>query len=566
MSIKINRYPALEGGNWSLNGRNVMTIKVPDVGFADLHNSYVCFRVQPTVTNTNGDVVIYPMVFADPTVGVVGATNLNYTLTSGQALIRNARVQYEKARIPNERIDQNVYHQNMDWYCNNRANQRCSTMLTGSNSRNYGRIGLSGLPDSPFIQYSRPSQLVGSPGAVADKYSQMRNPDILIPLKHIDQLADGARQFPMVAFGETLYTVQLENVFNVVAPAQMPAVIFHNITVGVGNPPLGAPVAVNPSLGSATCPLFLAETYETERRLNDIPVYVGASMNFTYQIDMAAVVVAQVIISKISMLAGGNVACEFATPIPIVAGAGAAINVTLRYLGYEATVPAGVQSAGYPSPVALPNTGYGVSALWEITNAWVELHELKLNADQQKLALSAMKSMELPFLECRTIRKNMLQTTTEYSDAVPYDVGCIGLVLMTPQPNTMTSGFDLAYQYRFKVNSKDPLGRWIIVGPEHETSTVLPVGRQLHNYQLESMFETLGKTLKKYDAPSLNYQSYQDQNTHAVFPLEIKDNMQNGVVSINLATNATMQQKTCYWQFLYQRAVQIKNGRVVAVL
>ena len=160
----------------------------------------------------------------------------------------------------------------------------------------------------------------------------------------------------------------------------------------------------------------------------------------------------------------------------------------------------------------------------------------------------------------------MLLTTTEYCDTVPYDAGCMALVVMTPQPNTMTSGFDNANQYRYKINSRDELGRWVIIGPEQETQLALPVGRQLHNYKLDSLFSAIGKTLKKYDAPAQNYQSYQDTNTRAILPLEIYDNAQNGVVSINLQTNGTMQAKTVFWQFLYQKAVVIKNGNVVGVI
>jgi len=51
-------------------------------------------------------------------------------------------------------------------------------------------------------------------------------------------------------------------------------------------------------------------------------------------------------------------------------------------------------------------------------------------------------------------------------------------------------------------------------------------------------------------------------------PLEISDNAQNGVVSINLQTGngETMQAKTVFWQFLYQKAVAIKNGKVVGLI
>jgi hypothetical protein len=566
MSVKINRYPASEGGNWSINGRNVMTIKVPDVGFTDLHNSYVVFRIEPNVNSVTADGVlnkiICPMVFADLTTGIVGSDSPIYTPCTGQALIRNSRVQYSRAQIQNERIDQNVLSQNMDWYTTTRANQRCSTNLTGACNRNYGTIGASGLPDTPFFQYSRPSGLFGQTGAIATTLSQMRNPDILIPLRHIDQLADGMRQFPMTAFGETQYNIQLENVFNVVSPASMPFILFDTYTA----------LADNPIVGSATIPIILTEEYLTQIRLNDIPIYVGATMNFQYLVTGAEEAPSSVVvIASVRALADGKVGVTFVTPVGTVGSVtDDVIEFQLSYAGYEAELTgewAGQQHIGYPYPFG-QGLHFGAIADWKITNAYVELHELKLTSDQQKLALSALRSMELPFVHCQTVRKNMLLTTTEYCDTVPFDVGCTGLVVMTPQPNTMTSGFDEALQYRYKVNSRDELGRWVIVGPEQETATQLPVGRQLHNYKLENIFSALGKTLKKYDAPAIDYNNYLDTNTHAILPLEIYDNAQNGVVSINLQTGdgRSMQAKTVFWQFLYQKAVVIKNGNVVGVM
>ena len=572
MSVKINRYPASEGGNWSINGRNVMTIKVPDVGFADLHNSYVVFRVEPKVQviDNNGviieDPIIYPMVFADvgPVGTVYNATDGEtvFSPCTGQSLIRNCRVQYSRAQIQNERIDQNVFSQNMDWYTTTRANQRCSANLSGACNINYGTIGASGLPDTPFFQYSRPNTLYGGGGANATALSQTRNADILIPLKHIDQLADGMRQFPMVAFGETQYNIQLENVFNVVSAAQMPFIPFDNIVVPAG--------PGNVSIGSADIPIILTEVFATQLRLNDIPIFVGASMNISYQVENADQLVGVVIIASVMALANGRVGVTFVNPRNTISNANDVIQVALTYVGYFPDVDSS-QAVGYPDTRSTQENNYGAVASWNITNAYVELHELKLTTDQQKLALSAMRNMQLPFVQYQTVRKNMLLTATEYCDTVPYDVGCMGLVVMTPQPNKMTSGFDNASQYRYKINSRDELGRWVIIGPEQETRDSLPVGRQLHNYKLESLFSGLGKTLKKYDAPAFNYQNYNDRNTHAILPLEIYDNAQNGVVSINLQAGdqniyPEMQAKTVYWQFLYQKAVVIKNGQVVGVI
>lgn len=540
-----------------MNGRNVMNIPVPDVGFTDLGNSYAVFRVQPSVTDTtNGVSKIYPMVFADPTHGPTD-TLTQYTGCTGQALVRNTRVTYEKAQIQNERIEQNVLHQNMDWHTVPRANQSCKTVLDGSNTYNYGQIGGSGLPNSPFIQYSRLSVLpAAGTGALLTTPSQMRNADIRVPMKHLDQLADGMHQFPMTAFGKANYYIQLENVINVVAPAQMPQkVACDNLTL-----------AVDANVGSANNPIKITELYANNDRLMDVPLYVGAPLNITITAG-GNVVPATSTVASLQCTAAGSIWFTLTTPIASGVAAGQVVSlISFSYQGYDA-LAAGVRTYNYPSPLAAGTANYvGISASWQITNAWIELHELKLLPEQQKAALEALRNMELPYLETRTIKKNMLQTTTEYSDVVPYDVGCVGLAVMTPQSNTLTSGFDSASQYRHKVNSNDVQGRWVIVGPEMETTASLPVGRQLHNYLMQTFFANYGQPLKKFDAPWSNYIAYNDTNTHAFYPLVINEGQQNGIVGLNVQTNGTMQQKQVYWQFLYQRAVQIKNGQVVAVL
>ncbi len=540
-----------------MTGRSVMNIPVPDVGFTDLGNSYAVFRVQPSVTDTGGASRIYPMVFADPT-HAAGGSDTQYTPCTAQALIRNTKATYDKApQVQNEWIQQNVYNQNVDWYLNTRGNQDSMCVLDADATYNYGTIAGSGLPNTPFIQYSRPSLLPAAGTTTYNVMSQMRNPDMRIPMKHLDQLADGIHQFPMTAFGNTNYYVQLENVINVVSPAQMPQNIgCQNLTT-----------ATTAFIGDANNPIYLTETYTTNARLKDIPIYVGAPLNITTTY-AAGTHNGTGVVTTITLQSNGTVGFTITPPIA-AGGTGVAVTlISFSYQGYDALAAGSAGTYDYPSPANIAHAGgafNGISASWQITNAWVELHELKLMPDQLKAAQEGLRNLEIPYLEVRTVQKNMLSTTTEYSDTNPFDPGCVALAILTPQSNTLTSGFDSAGQYRHKVNTKDVEGRWVIVGPEQETNARLSAGRQYHNYLLQFFFNNLGKPLKKFDAPAFNYTAYNDTNTHAMYPLVINDGETNGTVGINIqaATGGTMQQKVVFWQWIYRKALLIKNGQVV---
>lgn len=572
MSIKINRYPAKEGGNFSMNGRNVMNIPVPDRGFTDLGNSYVVFRVNPTIVSSGtaapapvvaGGNVIYPMVFADPT-HTAGGTDRSYTTTTAQALIRNSKVTYARAPgVNNERIQQNVWSQNLDWCKNSRGYQDAACPLSAGNTYTYGNIGGSGLPNTPFIQYSRPTTLPAAGTTTLTTPSQMRDVDCRIPMRHVDQLADGMHQFPMSAFGDTNYYLQLENVISTVAPAQMPQEIqCANLTT-----------ATDGNIGGANNIVYLTETFASNARLNDLPLYVSAPINLTATVAGGTIITVGTTVTSITVQAGGTIG--FTCDPPLAAGGTgiACTDLAYSFMGYDPNS----QVYTYPSVGSLVTAGgtaatgtcQGVTASWLVTNAYVELHELQLLPDQAKAAVAALRNLELPFLDVRTIIKNMYTTTTEYSDTVPYDPNCVGLAIMTPQTNTLTSGFDMATQYRHKVDNLDVQGRWVVVGPEQETAGAdarLPVGRQYHNYLLDLFYQNMGKRLLKFDAPSVNYPNYIDTNTHAFFPLIVNGKPQGGIVSVNIQTTAGMQAKEVFWHFLYNRAIKIRDGQVVAVL
>lgn len=554
MSVKIVRYTALEGGNWSINDQRTISILVPpsSSGFRDTHNSAIVFRTQATVVDTAGTNRIYPVVFADPTFRA-GGTPLAYVPTTAGALIRHAKVTYENApSVENELMQPNVYYQNIDWNLTSRGTKASMAVFNGSANYNYGTIAGSGLPNSPFIQYSRLAVIPGAGGTTALTVpSQMRVPDLRVPLKYADQLADGMRQFPSSAFGLATYLLQLENTINVVAPAQMPQLVAcDNVTTADAN-----------GVGSALNRIPLTERYTTNLRLQDVPLYVSAPLNVVMTVG-GTQVRRTTVVTGLYVTDAGTVSFTCNPALP-AGNAAACTAISFSYEGYDPTA----EVYTYPDPADLNAGAFtGISASWQVQNVWAEMMELTFLPEQQRLAVEALRNVEMAYTYVTQTKKIMQYDVPAgqiYSDVIQYNPGCIGVAIMTPQGNSLTSGFDEAKQYRNKINGKDVDGIWVVVGPDQEVMDVrLGVGRQYHNYLLDRYLQRLGKKLKQLDAPNFNYANYTDYNTHAWYPMAIND-PGPGTVGIDIQANAAMANKPVYYYFHYNRMLQISGGRVV---
>jgi hypothetical protein len=205
MSIKIKRFHANES-DFKMTQRNRTEVNIlSDIGFTDL-------------TSSRAIADMHIDVLQGTTTVLLPATFGNQEMVGAQALIKNTRVVSQQFGLLNERRNQNVIDANCDWYVKSRAQEDAESLTGSSTTSNYGFDRLSGLPDSPFISYSRPA--VKETGVI--ELSATRRAEIPIAWKHLDSFAS-IDSFPNIALGNLTYNVEFEDQIQVVSPANMPS-------------------------------------------------------------------------------------------------------------------------------------------------------------------------------------------------------------------------------------------------------------------------------------------------------------------------------------------------------
>jgi hypothetical protein len=208
-AIKVIRFQANES-EFTEQGRNRTEVSVPaSVGFTDLTGSKVVLDMHVDVFQGATRVPL-PVTFG------------NQEMVAGpQSLIRNSRVVSSSNGLLNERRYANVIDANLDWYSQSRAQEDQHTLTGYSNTQSYGIDRASGLPDCPFIMYSRPTPTVASTATPA----YTRRAEVPVAFKHIDNFGN-MPQFPNLAVGNLTYNIEFENQVQTVFPAAMPSRAF----------------------------------------------------------------------------------------------------------------------------------------------------------------------------------------------------------------------------------------------------------------------------------------------------------------------------------------------------
>ena len=213
MSLKIRRYNA-ENSEFEQNGRTRTEIQIPGtVGFTDLTTSKLVLDMKVVIKEGATEVML-PSTFGDAA-GAAPASDM----CGPVALIRNTKVVSQDFGLLNERRHVNVIDSNLNWYKKSRAQEDAEATFGNSVNRNYGCDPMSGLPDCPFLDYSRPSA-----NAVAQTAASVtRRAELPVPWSAIDNLGK-VSNFPNVAVGDIAYRIELEDQIDVVMPAEMPAI------------------------------------------------------------------------------------------------------------------------------------------------------------------------------------------------------------------------------------------------------------------------------------------------------------------------------------------------------
>jgi hypothetical protein len=549
MSIQIKRIQSNESGDFNpVGGRTRAHIEVPgSIGFTDLANSHVILRSKPTINNGTKVSNVLPCYFAQPS--TKDSTN-PVALSGGQAVIKNARVTAKDHGILNEQRDQNVISANLDWYTkSSTAMEAHNTFVGGGNMPNTPNT--NGLPlRSPYIRYVKPVKVgeqvgVGAANSDAElnNYSELVQTEIRVPMKHIDRLAESVRQYPNLAVGDQTYRIELEDVKTVF--------MVQEVTGFYG---LQDVTAVASLIGSDAAPLKFKWANSEDvlaKNLDMQPLYTNMPVEVAYT-DSAGPKTHNNRIKKLKVNATGEVEIVLDTPAP-TAGATDAITALTLKLDVD--------------PLAKDTT----KTFYNIQDIFLELHCLNLTPSQVTAAQRAMRSMQIPYMDYRLVKKNMSDATTDYSETLSLDPGCAAVAVFTPQNNKLVSSYDHADTYRFSLDGKYLVNRDIKLGPLINNSAS-GVGRQLHNHFLQKWFGNLGQRLVRFDMP---YDSYNfavnddalEEDSHAFYPLVCplvaRDMIMN--FQVRARSGQTMKGKEMYYLQVYPRQLNFQNGQLVSM-
>jgi hypothetical protein len=569
MSIKIKRIQSVESGDFSVAERTRAHFEIPSsLGFTDLENSQVVFRCQMNVTGNTADDIdannnmnLLPAYFAGRF-----ANSIQGPVDIGgcQALIRNASVRSQEFGQMNEQRHQNVVNANLDHYTKYTSEAGAWRSYNGGGADIKHSPNVYAAPQpTPFLTMAKPSQLnqlvsqdVGA--GEANRTTQAVVAEVRCPLKHLDRMADGVRQFPNLAVGDLTYRLEFEDVRDITATS---ASTQHNM--------LDRTLATDGQLGNENNPLMYSFNNPmpdnnpnnnnteniNEAALEYLPFYAGMPVKLQYK-------------------KGGVAAPDFHTTIkslkvlidntgPYGADGENKLEIILE------NQPAGNNSGDVMSEIKLNMpVGADVKIDYNVLECFVEMHCLQLTPQQLQAAQSAMSSLQIPYMEHRLVQK-VLNVTGDYSETLMLEPGCAGVAVLTPLNNRIASCIDKARFYRFSIEGRYTTNRDVQIQALINNQG-LAKGRQLHNHLLQKFYGNLGKQLVRFDIPQQSYDfaadgAQQEQDSHSLYPLVTPIVGNESIVNFQLRCEGadTMETKEIFYVSIYPRSLNFKDGRLV---
>jgi hypothetical protein len=569
MSIKIQRIQSREAGPFSPSERTRAHFDVPaSVGFSDLENSHVVFRMKSKI---QGDKLL-PSFIAQPSISTAGNRDVTQPVSIGgaQALIKNSRSTSDTYGLISEQRDQNVISANLGHYQEYSSCISAKESYDGGIDQNSDANLASRLSEGVFLRPTRPRS-TGAANAVASvtdatnpivKTSELITAEVRCPLKHLDRVADGTRQFPNVVMGDMTYRLEFEDVRPVMSLGPAFSVRCQNIP---------ADAAIPATFGSAANPIQYrwydenapaVVTQEVkESALEALPFYVGMPVKLDCDSNAGAIASHYSLIKKITIQTTAG-AAPLNQP-----------NVALIELDAPAVVTAAQAITAVVLALDQSNDGAGGAAStvsYEVEDLYLELHTIQLTPQQMQMAEKAMENLQIPYLEHRLVKK-VLNQTTDYSETLYLDGGCAGVAVLTPQNNGLVSGYDQSNNYRFSFDGRYVTNRDIQIGPNKSNSgstTTSGVGRQVHNHMLQKFFGNIGKMLMRFERPRKDYQSpfaaeSLQLDNHALYPLVTPMIPNDVIAEFNCRSPANMSTKEVFYVQMYPRSLNIQKGRLV---
>jgi len=538
MSIKIQRIQSEEAGPFDANsGRNRAHIVVPSsVGFSDLENSNIVFRMQMNITN-GGESTLIPAYIAQPHAIKAGTSSVDQAVRIGgaQALIRDGRATSSEFGLLSEMRDQNVISANLDHFTDYWGCHAIKEAYNGGGAMpTQYPANPAQVVDSPFLRPSRP-QIAGTQEQTD---SQLIECEVRCPLKHVDRIADGNRQFPNLACGDITYRINLEDVRPVCALSnEIVFDQFDDLTpsgnqIGIDAAPLK--YVYSDKNGTSLSGEVL------QVNLDMCPFYIGMPIEVNYKAGGVAATAVKRKVAKLNVT-GGKVEIVCDTAIPAT-GAVTEVLVSL-YIDSTATV------------------NYQINAMF------LELHTLNLTPQQTEAASRALKSLQIPYLEHRLIKK-VLVNTQDYAESLHVDAGCSNIAVLTPFNNRLVSSYDNAREYRWSVDGNYITNRGITLGP-NTSNTGTGVANSIHKHFLQKYFGNIGKQLFSFEDVWEDYDKAlhdddMESDNHAMYPLVMPMMPTDVIVNFQLTSESdNMVTKEIYYLMSYPRSLNFSNGRLV---
>lgn len=571
MSIKIQRIQANESGPFSPSDRTRAHIEVPSsVGFSDLANSNVVFRMQMQITNGENNSgpsgsktdasKLLPAVIAQPHLNLAGASDNSEPVRVGgaQALIRDARATSSLYGQMSEMRDQNVIHANLDHFTDYWACHAVKEAYNGGGAMpSQYPANPSTVVDSPFLRPVRPTEI----NAPVTSSSQLVECEVRCPMKHLDAMAEseGASQFPNLAVGDMTYRINLENVRPVVAFAIQEDAFddFVNLTpasnkVGDATTPFKYKYSNANAAGNLT-----GDILDVNFKGN-LPFYVGMPVIVNYQdAGLGGAGSEDNEVRTISSLNVNGGVCEIIFDHPMATNNNAADAIT------NITLTPYVAAAGDAQ-----GSTNAATVSYRINDIFLELHTLNLTPQQVDAASKALNNLSINYVEHRLVKK-VLNSTGDYAETLHVDAGCSNVAAFTPQNNGLVSGYDKAREYRWSVDGNYMTNRAIRVGPD-TSATGQGVGNQIHKHFLQKYFGNLGKQLLSFEDVYDDYsQALLDEaietDNHNMYPLVMPMLGSDVIVNFQLRCDGanTMNTKEIYYLMSYPRVLNFENGRLM---
>lgn len=202
--VRIVKIPSNESGNWTATTSRTINFDVPaDLGVVDLDKSYLLLKMEADTNDTLVPDAVRPVALAG------GSSAL--PAYNSSCMVKNSYLHSERAGRLEDHNDCNFLNQALDFYSESGQEKQSQTIYNGAfHWDEYGK------PRSIFreLRYLEEADDAFDDYDLATGVDDMTpnlTPEIRIPLKKVAKFADGMKQAPLFAMGDTRLHVELQN-------------------------------------------------------------------------------------------------------------------------------------------------------------------------------------------------------------------------------------------------------------------------------------------------------------------------------------------------------------------